>query len=149
MSETKDRRGFLSSVLMWLGVVAGYGLGLKHFLEYLVPLGEKTRYREFFVGPIDELKVGQSKTIRTPRGDSFVMARTEKGLLVLSDICPHLGCRVYWQNDKKRFYCPCHAGVFTPEGKAIAGPPADAGQELEKLQTVVRGKSVFVLIKES
>ena len=51
MSETKDRRGFLASVLMWLGVAAGYGLGLKHFLEYLVPLGAKTRYRELFVGP--------------------------------------------------------------------------------------------------
>lgn len=143
-----DRRGFLGSVLMWVGVAVGYGIGVRHFLKYMLPLGDKVKYREMFVGPVDELKVGQSRRVKTPTGDSFVMAMTPDGLRVLSDVCPHLGCRVHWVAKEKHFFCPCHAGVFDPNGKAIAGPPFDAGQNLTSLDTVIRGNSVFVLIKE-
>ena len=84
-----------------------------------------------------------------PRGDSFVMARTDAGIRVLSDICPHLGCRVHWVAKEKHFLCPCHQGIFDAEGTATAGPPYDAGQSLARLETRIRGNSVFVLIKES
>lgn len=146
--SVEERRGFLASVLMWSGVALGYGIGAFHFLRYLVPLGEKSRYRELFVGPVDQMEVGQSRTVRAPNGDSYVMARTAEGYRVLSDICPHLGCRVHWEPDKDRFFCPCHAGVFDPAGKATGGPPAEADQNLARLETIVRGNSVFVLIKE-
>lgn len=143
-----DRRRFLSSCLMWGGLAAGYGLGAYHFLRYLVPMGEGIKYREMFVGPVDQLKVGESRTVKTPTGESYVMARTPEGFRVLSDICPHLGCRVHWKADRKIFFCPCHDGVFDEEGTAISGPPAEAEQSLTRLETVVRGNSVFVLIKE-
>nr|MBC8425653.1 Rieske 2Fe-2S domain-containing protein [bacterium] len=45
----------------------------------------------------------------------------------------HLGCQVYWEEDNNRFFCPCHSGVFDPQGIAIAGPPADAGQRLAEV----------------
>jgi Rieske Fe-S protein len=148
--KTEDRRGLLASVLMWTGVGLGYGLGAFHFLRYLVPLEAKTAERELFVGPIDQLEIGQSRTIRAPNGDSYVMARiAEREFRVLSDVCPHLGCRVHWEADNERFFCPCHAGVFDATGKATGGPPAEADQNLARLETVIRGNSVFVLIKES
>lgn len=53
-----DRRRSLSSCLMWGGLAAGYGLGAFHFLKYLVPMGEEIQYRELFVGPVDQLKIG-------------------------------------------------------------------------------------------
>ena len=146
---TKDRRDFLSWVLMWIGTALGYGLGAVFFLKYLVPMGAKVRYREMYAGSLNELKVGESKKIRTPSGDTFLMARTSDGVRVLSDVCPHLGCRVHWQADTRTFYCPCHQGVFTDEGVAIKGPPADAGQRLARLETVIRGGAVYVMIKES
>ena len=146
---TEDRRRFLRSTITWSGVVVGYGIGVVHFLRYLVPLGGKVRYREMFVGPVDDLAVGQSKTIHTPTGETFVMARTPDGFRVLSDVCPHLGCRVHWERDKDRFLCPCHMGIFDAEGKAVSGPPAEANQDLTRLDTLIRGNSVFVMIKES
>ena len=149
MSESQTRRSFLRSWWMWLSVAVGYGIGVRHFLHYLLPLGEKVKYREMYAGPVDQLAPGQSKRVKTPTGDSFVMAMTDSGLKVLSDVCPHLGCRVHWVPDKKHFLCPCHMGIFDPEGKATAGPPYDAGQDLTSLETVVRGNSVFVLIKEA
>lgn len=147
--HSPTRRGFVSSLLMLVGVAAGYGLGLWHFLRYLVPLGHGVRYREMFVGPVDELKIGQSKIIKGPGGESYVMARTADGFRVLSDKCPHLGCRVHWDPDAKQFICPCHMGIFDETGQAISGPPAEANQQLAAMDTVVRGRSVFVMIKES
>ena len=100
--------------------MAGYGLGAVHFVRYLVPTGEKTKYRELFVGPVDQLKVGESRTVKSPSGDTYVMARTPDGFRILSDICPHLGCRVHWKPDKEIFHCPCHDGVFDAEGTPSA-----------------------------
>jgi len=148
--KTEDRRGFLLSVLMWSGLALGYGLGALHFLRYLVPLGEKVPRREMFVATVDELEIGESRTVRTPDGDTFVMARTgAKSFRVLSDVCPHLGCRVHWVAAENHFLCPCHMGVFTAEGKAVSGPPAEAGQNLSQLETHVSDGKVFVMIKES
>ncbi len=45
------------------------------------------------------------------------------GLIVLSSICPHLGCSVAWQGEKDGFSCPCHGGFFAPDGKHLSGPP--------------------------
>jgi Rieske Fe-S protein len=39
---------------------------------------------------------------------------------------------VHWQAQNNRFFCPCHNGIFTPEGKGIGGPPGDAGQSLPR-----------------
>lgn len=147
--SVEERRGFLTSVLMWSSIGLAYGIGAFHFLRYLVPLGQTAKYRELFVGSVDQLEVGQSRTVRSPSGDSYVMARTPEGYRVLSDVCPHLGCRVHWEPSNDRFFCPCHAGVFDADGKATAGPPAEANQNLARLETVIRGNSVFVLIKES
>lgn len=37
--------------------------------------------------------------------------------------CTHLGCRITWVGDKNRYLCPCHGGVFDPDGKVVSGPP--------------------------
>jgi Rieske Fe-S protein len=150
LAKSADRRSFLASVLMWGGAALGYGLGAVHFLRFLVPLGDKVPMREMFVGTVSQLKVGESQTIRTPDGDTYVMARTgEQSFRVLSDVCPHLGCRVHWVARDNHFFCPCHMGVFNAEGVATAGPPAEAGQNLTQLETRVADGKVFVMIKES
>ncbi|HUW81285.1 MAG TPA: Rieske (2Fe-2S) protein [Phycisphaerae bacterium] len=154
MSDTlsgsvRSRRGFVGTLLMGVGVAAGYGMGAWHFMRYLVPLGGKVRYREMFVGPVDQLDVGQSRTIKGPQGDTYALARTPDGFRALSDTCPHLGCRVHWDGERKQFICPCHMGIFDERGVAISGPPAEANQNLTPLETVVRGQSVFVMVRES
>jgi Rieske Fe-S protein len=42
--------------------------------------------------------------------------------VILSPICPHLGCRPIWSDDAKRFQCPCHGSQFSFEGEHLAGP---------------------------
>jgi len=139
---------------MWAGLGAGYGLGLAHFFRYLVPLGRKQRYREMYVGGVARLPVGGSVVLNDPEGKSFILSRIgpdpEKDLLAMSDTCPHLGCKVHWEAQKKRFLCPCHMGVFDPQGKAIAGPPADLGDRghLQRYTVRVRNGNLFVMVKD-
>jgi len=49
---------------------------------------------------------------------------TKKGesVTVLSAVCPHLGCSIDLNGDKKSFSCPCHTSKFSLAGAAEAGP---------------------------
>lgn len=51
------------------------------------------------------------------------LRRTEEGVLCLDPACTHLGCRVEYQSERRRFICPCHGGVFDEEGRVKSGPP--------------------------
>jgi Rieske Fe-S protein len=44
------------------------------------------------------------------------------GFVILSPICPHLGCRPIWSADANRFQCPCHGSQFSIDGEHLAGP---------------------------
>ena len=132
----EPRRGFLSasSVFMLSGLAAGYGvLGLIAG-RFLYP-ARAARTRWMFVARASDLEVGDSRTFRAPSGDVVTIARrTNNGnvddFVALSSTCPHLGCKVHWEPQNERFFCPCHNGIFRPDGKATGGPPAEAGQSL-------------------
>ena len=50
---------------------------------------------------------------------------------VLSSVCPHLGCTVPWNREKKQFACPCHNAIFSLDGARIAGPALRGMDTLE------------------
>ena len=50
-------------------------------------------------------------------------AGAPSGLVALSTTCSHLGCGVSWNAARNAFLCPCHGGVYGPEGAVVAGPP--------------------------
>jgi menaquinol-cytochrome c reductase iron-sulfur subunit len=73
------------------------------------------------------------------KGDQFT---------VFNGRCTHLGCAYGWQTHGKYanvFYCPCHDGVFNPEGEVIGGPPP---RPLDKLETKVENGELFVLYQD-
>jgi menaquinol-cytochrome c reductase iron-sulfur subunit len=52
----------------------------------------------------------------------WVIKHSASALTVLSPICTHLGCHYSWNEDTKRFLCPCHASVFSIKGEVLYGP---------------------------
>ena len=60
---------------------------------------------------------------------------------MLSAICSHLGCIVPWDATQNRFVCPCHAGVFAPDGARISGPPP---RGLDALPTKIESGKLYV-----
>ena len=81
-------------------------------------------------------------------GVKIVIARAaevaETGFLALSSVCPHLGCQVFWESAKDRFFCPCHNGSFDAAGKATSGPPADANQSLTQYPTKILDGALYI-----
>src|SRR5262249_61672744 len=54
-------------------------------------------------------------------GSVWVMRKGDT-VRAFSATCPHLGCSVDLNADKKSFGCPCHASRFNLEGTPEAGP---------------------------
>jgi menaquinol-cytochrome c reductase iron-sulfur subunit len=61
----------------------------------------------------------------------YVTKDSQGQLQVLSSVCPHLGCTVPWNAEKKQFACPCHNATFSPAGARIAGPALRGMDTLE------------------
>lgn len=133
---------------MGAGLVASYGTLGALMGRFLYP-ARPTARRWMFVTDVAAIAVGESLTYRLPDGRPVsVTRRGETGaaedFIALSSTCPHLGCQVHWQPQNNRFFCPCHNGVFTPEGKGIGGPPGEAGQSLPEYPLRVRNGLLYI-----
>jgi menaquinol-cytochrome c reductase iron-sulfur subunit len=90
-------------------------------------------------------------TVRVTRQDGYYEAvdqqvvfllKSESGeLRALSSTCTHLGCRVSYDAQSKLIKCPCHGGVFTPDGRNVSGPPP---RPLAEIAARVDDSKVFV-----
>jgi len=89
-------------------------------------------------------------TVRVTRQDGYYEAvdqqvvflvKTGSGVRALSSTCTHLGCRVSYDPARKQIRCPCHGGIFSPEGKVLGGPPP---RPLPELTARVDNTQVFV-----
>ena len=116
--------------------------------RFLFPAGRFPRHWLFVEGTAG-FRHGEAIAYELPDGQPVTITRlaesgTADDFLALSSTCPHLGCRVQWQGQHKRFFCPCHNGVFTPQGEAVSGPPADAGQRLPQFPLKVENELLFI-----
>lgn len=139
--DVSDRRAFLSATstaLMAGGLASGYGTFFAMAGSYFLPSGTDRAW--MFVSDAASIAPGASVPFLSPTGVPVTITRREENsavegpsvadFLALSSVCPHLGCRVHWESHNSRFFCPCHNGVFDPNGKATGGPPAADGQDL-------------------
>lgn len=53
----------------------------------------------------------------------FVWRSSESDLVVFSRSCTDLGCPLNYDPRSACFFCPCHGGIFSQDGKRLAGPP--------------------------
>ncbi len=147
-----DRRKFmvwLSRIAMVGGLVAAYGTLAGFMGRFLYPARE-TQKGWMFVTQTSTLGGGEAVRFETPGGATVNVARQGAGaggegdFIALSSTCPHLGCQVHWEAQNERFFCPCHNGIFTPDGKAIGGPPAEAGQSLLRYPLKVEKGALYI-----
>jgi cytochrome b6-f complex iron-sulfur subunit len=152
--ESVSRRDLLAtgtSLAMAGGLLAGYGTLVAMAGRFLLFSGTGGTIQAF-VAVADELPPGGDRAFTTPEGTQIVVTRrsgattpaTADQFLALSSICPHLGCRVHWEPQNDRFFCPCHNGAFDADGNATEGPPKSAGQRLKSYKLTVEGGLLFV-----
>lgn len=141
------RRGFLGRLAMIVGLIAGYGTGAVYALQFLIPRKQKTRYRQLLVTSLNEIPQDGAKTFKDLAGREIVLVNTNQGLKAISTVCTHLGCKVYWEPENVRFFCPCHDGVFDVNGNVVSGPPP---RPLDNYQVMVdENDNVFVMVKDA
>ncbi len=146
-SSPMNRREFLSSMAMWSSLTAAFSLFGIQGLLYLFPESLVAATRKIYAGNLNQYEVGQVQTFHDLQGGEVLVRRSESGFQAYSNVCPHLGCRVHWEGENNRFFCPCHNGAFDENGVATAGPPKDAGQSLPAVEVSVDEDSGVVYLE--
>jgi cytochrome b6-f complex iron-sulfur subunit len=149
--STESRRTFFSTcgnLAMVGGLAASYGTLGVCAIRFLTPNPNDENLDWQFVATLESLEGQNSYEYIASSGVKIVIARAaeaaESGFLALSSVCPHLGCQVFWEAAKDRFFCPCHNGTFDSGGKATGGPPADANQSLTQYPTKIHNEALYV-----
>ena len=116
--EKRNRRDMLR--MGWkigggmLAATAGYTA-----FEAMRPLAAKGSGTTFEVGAPGDFAEGSATYF--PEG-RFYVVNASSNFFALSQVCPHLGCRVPFCESSGRFECPCHGSVFDIAGEYIKGP---------------------------
>jgi Rieske Fe-S protein len=144
----EQRRAFLAKMLGGLGLLLSYGVFGTYAIAYLFPARVRRRAQRLFIGRRADLADPAGRTFVDQKGRTLLIRAEGAWVLAFDTRCPHLGCKVHWEPQSDRFFCPCHNGVFDRQGVAISGPPADAGQSLAQVALEVdAGDNVFLTIE--
>lgn len=145
--------GLLTIAGTALGLTTAYGTLAAMMGRFLYPARAAAK-GWMYVAQESRLQLGDSLLYQTPSGATVNVARQGPGrsaenFAALSSVCPHLGCQVHWEPQNDRFFCPCHNGVFAPDGTGIGGPPGEAGQSLPRYPLKVEGGLLFIEVAQS
>jgi menaquinol-cytochrome c reductase iron-sulfur subunit len=154
-SSLASRRSFLGVLLTLGSLFVGALLAVPLLRFALFPLLRRTtQTKSSPVGELSEfspLTEPVMRTIQIEQVDGWRKAVTEKAvyvtkdnqgqLRVLTSICPHLGCTVPWNKEKKQFVCPCHGATFAADGTRVSGPSL---RGMDPLETSVQDSQLLV-----
>ena len=143
-----SRRGALGGLVV-LGSVAYAGALAAPALTFVVPAGDEQTGKERWIRVAKVADVtpeprrfqvlGEERDAFTvTKGQilgSIWVLREGEAVRAFSATCPHLGCSIDLNADKKSFGCPCHASRFALQGQPEAGPSPRA---LDPLATRAR-----------
>lgn len=122
-----ERRRFLKWVTGGLSALFGAALGVPALLYLIDPRNRPAPAGDFkTVGRLSDLKIEtpQQVVIRDVRWDAWTLhpndivgrvwlvRRGEDQVDAYTTICPHLGCSINYEENKKQFICPCHNGTW-------------------------------------
>jgi Rieske Fe-S protein len=153
-SNQISRQGFVKTVTAFLGTLMGAVIGLPA-IGYLVSPALQAKETEAWIplGPLKDYPIGVPKAFSFTRSQIngwektvnsysvFVIHKDETQVLVLSNICTHLGCRVSWHADLRHFVSPCHDGHFDMIGNVISGPPP---RPLDEFTTKIENGNLYI-----
>jgi menaquinol-cytochrome c reductase iron-sulfur subunit len=129
-----SRRGFVGwAVGLGTGFIAlATGIPLVGFVTAETSAAEPGEF--VAVADVASIPVGEPFGISfaEPTRDAYIYAvlphsvyalkKSDTEVVVYSPVCPHLGCQVFFDRQKKEYVCPCHASIFAIDGARTAGP---------------------------
>lgn len=95
------------------------------------------------IGTVAELdKTGQLLVNDSPVGTVLLVGKSQSAnLIAVNPTCTHKGCTVTWNDQGKKFACPCHGSEFASDGKVLKGR---ADKPLKTYAAKIEGDAVVV-----
>lgn len=132
--QDPTRRDFLDAAMKGGLTACAAGMAVPAAL-YLLPAGSRGPKESLVTaGPVDTFEPSSARMIQGEGKPVLVLSLEGKKFRAFSAICTHLGCIVKWDPAAQKILCPCHAGVFGPDGKVLSGPPPRPLPEYEVVQ---------------
>lgn len=140
--EPVSRRSLFKYALLGFSALATAGGVLTPIIAYLWP----PRQASAAGGGA----VNVASTVDLPPGTGQVFSVYNKPVLVistpdgyqaLSATCTHLGCILFWNEQRQLIACPCHEAYFNTNGAVVSGPPP---APLPTYRVQVDGDQIFV-----
>ncbi len=157
-SPVLDRRGFVKIVSSVVGSMMAAIVGLPAVQFFISPALRKTTEDEWIaLGALENYprdyptlfnftltKINGWERSSHSYG-AFVFRKSGGDLVVFSDVCTHLSCRLSWDAERKVYFCPCHAATFDQDGKVISGPPP---RDMDRYETRLEGDQLLIHLRE-
>jgi cytochrome b6-f complex iron-sulfur subunit len=134
------RRRFLKIILAFLGTITLLSF-INSFLKFLSALPARIAETNKLIIRKTEVPSGDAKNIIYKDTPAVIINRPDKGFIVLSRVCTHLGCLVEYNRSERRLICPCHAGNFDLEGNVLSGPPP---KPLRSIPLRIEGENIII-----
>ena len=148
-----SRRNFLTFGVGAISGLIAVALGIPLVVAAISPALKKNAAEWIEVASVDAIRIGEPQKAEytmlkkdgwveeAVRKAVWIAAKDSQNMAVFDPRCTHLGCAYSWQPDKKRFFCPCHDGVFDIDGRVIGGPPP---RPLDRYETKIEGGKLFI-----
>lgn len=136
-SHGLSRQEFVKGFTALAGGLMGMVLGLPAVGYMFSPAVKMRSSGDEFVsaGPLESYPVGEPTMFSFTRTQIngwektslsyglYVLRKSESEVIVFSNICTHLACRVTWKPEIQEYVSPCHDGHFDKIGNVTQGPP--------------------------
>ena len=151
------RRKFLTGIIGVVASTVAVIVGIPA-IGYLVSPGLKKQNQDTWItlGPVSSLTPGEPKAFpystrskdgwvdSSQSGVAYALTTDAQNVMVLSNVCTHLSCRVNWRSEQREYFCPCHDGSFNVEGQVIGGPPP---RPLDRFQSRITNGQIEILVE--
>lgn len=129
------RRRFFKFLVTGIGSAVAAALAAPVAGLLVLPALKKQKVVWKQCGPVEEFAVGEIRLVALEpleqrqwpedwgKEAAWVFRRSQHDFVVYNIHCTHVGCPVNWSSKARRFFSPCHGGVFDEEGRVLAGPP--------------------------
>lgn len=132
-----------SGLVAWLDPLSRSGDGGGHWIQVADLSSLPTDGTPVRVSVVTSRSDAWTRDAAVPVGVVYLRRTSPAQVVALHSVCPHAGCFVDYQVDRKAFFCPCHDSTFAVDG-SINDPRSPSPRPMDSLEVEVRGQGVWL-----